>query len=80
MPAPNLSQVLASCPRTRFVIVGREAQIKVAQLQEQAERLGIAHRIRFTGSVPQVSSLVAAFDVATVRWFGSLSALQRSAR
>lgn len=63
--------VLASCPRARFVIVGREAQIKVAQLREQAERLGIAHRVRFTGSVPRVSSLVAAFDVAVVASTGS---------
>ena len=63
--------VLKSCPQTTFFIVGHEAQIKTADLKELAEKLGLSHRVRFTGFVPDVTRVVGAFDVAVVASTGS---------
>jgi len=63
--------VLKANPQTTFVIVGHEAQIKTADLQGLARRLGFADRVRFTGFVPDVTPYIGAFDVAVVASLGS---------
>jgi len=63
--------VLQVMPQTAFAIVGHEARIKIRDLKELAERLGVAHRIRFIGFVANVNVAIAAFDVAVVASTGS---------
>lgn len=63
--------MLKSNPQTTFVIVGHEAQIKTADLQGRARKLGFADRVRFTGFVPDVIPYIGAFDVAVVASLGS---------
>lgn len=55
-----------SSPQATFAIVGQEAQIKTEDLRELVWRLGLAHRVRFLGFIPDVVSLIGAFDVAVV--------------
>jgi glycosyltransferase involved in cell wall biosynthesis len=63
--------VLRERPGTTFVVVGHEAQIKMAQLQEQADRLGLADRLYLAGYVPEVSRWMEALDIAVVASIGS---------
>ena len=63
--------VLRDQPGTIFLIVGHEAQIKTAQLKEQAERLGLADRLHFAGYVPDILPWIDVLDIAVIASTGS---------
>lgn len=55
-----------SFPEALFLLAGHAEQVYLAALKEQAERLGIAARVRFLGHREDVPELIAASDVCVL--------------
>ncbi|HBL19108.1 MAG TPA: hypothetical protein DD417_20695 [Elusimicrobia bacterium] len=67
-----------TCPEARFLVVGREENVRSAELRELAHRLGIAERTDFTGVVPDALEYMRRCHVGVIASLGS-EAISRAA-
>jgi glycosyltransferase involved in cell wall biosynthesis len=70
--------VLAEVPDARFVAIGREENVSIADLRRRARELGLAERVEFTGHVSDVARAMARCHVGVVASLGS-EAVSRAA-
>ena len=70
--------VLERHPDTRFLLVGRQENVKSAELLAEAHRLGLAERVDLTGHVPDVFSYMRRCHVGVIASVGS-EAVSRAA-
>jgi glycosyltransferase involved in cell wall biosynthesis len=72
------AQVLKELPDARFLLIGRQENVRSTDLLRQAEDLGIAGNIELTGHVPRVLDYIQRCDVGVVSSIGS-EAVSRAA-
>lgn len=68
------AQVISRLPestKVKFLISGKESQVKFADLKSQAEKLGIINSFVFLGVQNEVTELMAAIDIGIVASLGS---------
>ena len=65
--------VLKKIPNAEFLIAGREENIKYAELEAQAETLGIAGKVRYLGHVPDGIAFSQSCDVGVIASLASES-------
>ncbi|MFH1724160.1 MAG: glycosyltransferase family 4 protein [Elusimicrobiota bacterium] len=72
------ARVLRECPDARFLVVGRQENVRAADLLGHARRLGLADRLDLTGHVPDALEFMRRCHVGVVASTGS-EAVSRSA-
>lgn len=65
------SIILKQRPDIKFIVSGKESQIKFVDLKAQAEQLNIEKQIIFSGVEKDVTQLMAAIDIGVVASLGS---------
>ncbi|MBU1652666.1 glycosyltransferase, partial [bacterium] len=59
-------KVLEKHPKATFLIIGKEEEVKVAELQEVAASLGVAEAFHFTGKLDDPRQAMSALDIGLI--------------